>query len=206
MARHIVAHFPDARSADKAAADLRAAGFDESRIRIFKHGKPESGGAGAEDALSKFADWLRTELAHLGIGREEAGRHHEHVAHGGVLLTVDARGRDEEAQRVLDAAGADRLSQRAGSARASDDQPGVGSAAEPPGVDNEVLVRAHPGPDDDTRALGGGQIAEAPDGTFPDDDIRLRQREADESNPLRHQGLSGADRNALEDQDIRSLP
>jgi len=157
MARSIAGLFPERFEAEAAINDLKAAGFDPSRIGVVMRDKAESrevatamgtestegavsggviggslgallaatgalvipgigpfisGGILATSLVGGAAGWLVGGLAGLGIPKEEAEYYEHHVQQGGVLVTVDAQGRDSEARSILLRNGAEDLQDR----------------------------------------------------------------------------------------------
>ncbi len=198
MARHIVGLFPDAPSAQRAAAELAAAGFEQSQIQVVSRDQPERdagipASASSEGGPARFGEWLRAELARLGIGHPQADRQPEHVRGGGVLVSVDAQGREDEARDLLRRAGASNKDEPAETARTT---PGTWQLK--PEVERRPATLL-----DDTVP-----DSEPADHDTPDDVVRLRSQEAaqeDEESPLVQPDVSARDRDILEHPDQLNL-
>lgn len=92
LAQSIVGLFPDRASAEAAIQDLKAAGFNPERIGMVMRDRGESRGTAGGPTGG---------LIGMGVPRAEAQYHQGRVEQGGVLVTVDALGRDDEARQIL---------------------------------------------------------------------------------------------------------
>jgi hypothetical protein len=202
MARHIVGLFPDAPSAQRAAAELSAAGFDQREIQVVSRDQSGSGGGGAPargdsaGGLVRFGMWLNAEFTRLGLGPEEAKRHHEHVVGGGVLVCVQAQGREDEARHVLQRAGASNMDQRTEAAGTAGAAPGTWQLKPEVGGRPSTVLDDAPG----TQTATGYDT--------PDDVVRMRSDEAqqeDEEDPLVRPEASARGRDIVEHPDQLNL-
>jgi hypothetical protein len=211
MARHNVGLFTDERAAQRAVSDLEAAGFDRDQISVRSpdgHAAQQSAASdgGAGGPLSRFGDWLGEELSQLGVGQADAGEHARHVPEGGMLVVVDAQGREDESRRVLLRNGGEDVGGHArGEKPGTYQRPDANMTPQPRNAQDDLFMAAGPLPAGGARSLGGNQATEAPELTFPDEEARLQQREAQDLDPELNPDLSGGDKTALEDQDLLNL-
>jgi hypothetical protein len=157
-------------------------------------------------AVSRIGERLREELGRLGIGQGDTGEHADSVPEDSMLVVVSAQGREDEARRVqLRDGGEDVGGHARGGELGTYRRPDANMPPQPRDTQDDLFMAAGPLPAGEARTVGGSQVTEAPDLTFPDDEARLRWREAQDLDAELNPELSGRDKTAMEDQDLLNL-